>query len=156
MSMARMVLLLACLAVSACNGAKKPEDAGNASGKVLAGSISDAMINLDQKRTEPPLAGPGSGIAAGDNEAARDLLAPTVRKAAQDPAAAPSDAPVAPQDLPTKAVPITAPKPADKVAEPAVAPAKPAAKPVAKPAATTPAKPRPKPAFSKPTDDGGA
>ncbi|WP_295634207.1 hypothetical protein [Novosphingobium sp.] len=153
MSMARMVLVLACLAVSACGAAKKPEDAGNATGKVLAGSISDAMINLDQSHAEAPLAGLGSGVPVGENEAARNLLAPAGADVAADAGAAGSDAPAVPQDRPTKAAPAAiAPKPAEKVAEPAANPAK----PLAKPTASTPAKARPKPAFSKPSDDGGA
>ena len=159
--MARLVLVLACLAVSACNGAKRSEDAGNASGKVLAGSISDAMINLEQSHAEAPLAGLGSGVPVGKNEAARDLLAPTGADAAAGPDAAESDAPATPQDEPTKPAPTAiAPKPAEKVAEPAAVSAKPAAKPtarpVAKPAAAAPAKPKLKPAFSKPGDDRGA
>jgi hypothetical protein len=146
MNMERMVLVLACLAVSACGVAKKPDEAGNASGKVLPGTISDTMINLDQSRAEAPLAGLGSGVPVDDNEAARALLAPTRAETAEDAGAAASDAP---QDQPTKPAP-TATKPAEKVAEPAAVPVKPAAKP----AASAPAKPKPKPAFSKPTDDG--
>jgi hypothetical protein len=148
--MARLVLVWACLALSACGGAKKPEEAGNASGKVLPGSISDSMIHLDQSRAEASLAGPGSGVPIGENEAARDLLAPT---AAVNTGTAASEAPAELQDQPVKAPPAASAtgardKPAEKSVEPAAVPARPAAK-----AAT---KPKPKPAFSKPSDDGGA
>ena len=154
--MARMVLVLACLAISACGGLRKPDEAGNASGKVLAGSISDAMINHDQSHAEAPLAGPGAGIPAGDNQAARDLLAAPVKDGTEDAGAA---TPTTPQDQISKAAPTTSAtgardKPAEKVAEPVATPAKPAAKPAVKPPASAPAKPKPKPAFSKPSDDG--
>lgn len=154
--MARMVLVLACLATAACGGLKKSDEAGNASGKVLAGSISDAMINHDQSHAEAPLAGPGAGVPAGDNQAARDLLAAPVKDGATDAGAA---TPATPQDQPSKAAPPASAtgvrdKPAEKPVEPVATPAKPAAKPAVKPAASAPAKPKPKPAFSKPSDDG--
>ena len=154
--MARMVLVLACLAISACGGLKKSDEAGNASGKVLAGSISDAMINHDQSHAEAPLAGPGAGVPAGNNQAARDLLAQPGVDGAEDAGAATH---ATPQDQPSKAAPAASAtgardKPAEKPVEPVATPAKPAAKPAVKPAASAPAKPKPKPAFSKPSDDG--
>lgn len=156
MSMKRIVVALTFLALSACGGVKKSDDAGNASGKVLEGSISDAMIDLDQSRAEAPLAGPGAGVPAGKNEAARDLLAPTRSKGRDGSGAASTDAPASPHDQPTTAAPAAKPaaaqdKPAEKAAEPVATPTKPAVKP----AASAPAKPKPKPAFRKPTDDGG-
>ena len=144
--MKRIVVALTCLALSACGGVKKPDEAGNASGKVLEGSISDAMIDLDQSRAEAPLAGPGSGVPAGENEAARDLLAKPQADGADEASAAPTDAP---DDQTTKAA-AAHDKPAEKAAEPAAPPVK----PVAKPAAAVPAKPKAKPAFRKPSDDG--
>ena len=160
--MARMVLVLACLAISACGGLKKSDEAGNASGKVLAGSISDAMINHDQSHAEAPLAGPGAGVLAGDNQAARDLLAQPGADGAGNAEVDATEALAPSADQVSKASPATNPigprnKSAEKAAEPAAAPAKPlakpSAKPVAKPAVSAPTKP--KPTFSKPTDDGG-
>ena len=151
--MARLVVVLACLALSACGSAQKPEGAGNAAGKVLAGSISDAMVDLDKSHAEAPLAGPGSGIPAGDSEAARDLLASLRSDGADEPGATASDSPAAVHDQDSKPAPPTAaPAARDKPAEPAADPAK---KPVIKPAASVPAKPRVRPAFRKPTDDSG-
>lgn len=155
--MKRIVVALTCLALSACGGVKKPDEAGNASGKVLEGSISDSMIDLDQTRAEAPLAGPGSGVPAGENEAARDLLAKSRADGGDVAKAVSSDAPALPLGQPTKAAPAASSagahdQPAEKALEPAATPAKPAAKP----AATVPAKPKVKPAFRKPTDDGGA
>ena len=148
--MKRIILALACLALSACGGVKKPDEAGNASGKVLEGSISDSMIDLDQSRAEAPLAGPGSGVPAGANEAARDLLAKPRAAGADDAGATATDAP---EDQPTTA-PVVHDKSAEKPAESAAPPVKPTVKPPARPAASTPAKPKAKPAFRKPTDDG--
>ena len=145
--MKRIILALACLALSACGGVKKPDEAGNASGKVLEGSISDSMIDLDQSRAEAPLAGPGSGAPAGENEAARELLAKPRPDSADEAGAAATDAPASPKDQPAAAA---HDKPAEKAAEPAAPPVKPAPKP----AAAAPAKPKAKPAFRKPTDDG--
>lgn len=161
MSVKRMAVMLACLALAACGGVKKPDDAGNASGKVLEGSISDAMIDLDQSRAEAPLAGPGAGVAAGQNKAARDLLAPTRPKSADGSGAASTDAPASPQDQSTTAAPAAKPAAAhdkltEKAAEPAATPTRPPVKPTVKPAVSAPAKPKAKPAFRKPTDDGGA
>ena len=152
--MARMVVVLACLALAACGGVKKTDDAGNASGRVLAGSISDAMIDLDRSRAEAPLAGPGTGGPAAPNEAARDLLVDSRADRAGAAGAAASDAPS--QDQTAKApTPADAAVPRDKIAEKASAPVPAATKAPAGPAAVTPTKPKAKPAFRKPTDDGG-
>lgn len=52
-----LIPALLALAVAACNGdAKKDEGAGKASGEVLPGSASDAMIPLDQVKSQAPLA----------------------------------------------------------------------------------------------------
>ncbi len=52
-----LISALLALAVAACNGAaKKDEGAGKASGEVLPGSASDAMIPLDQVKSQAPLA----------------------------------------------------------------------------------------------------
>jgi len=164
--MARLVLVLACLAVSACGGAKKPDETAGGGGKVLAGSISDAMIDLDRSRAEAPLAGPGAGAPAADSEAARELLAPARADEKVETGAVAANSPASLQDQASKVTlpaPAAAPrdKPAEKAAEPASpvakSPAKPTtAKPAAKPAVSAPAKPKVKPAFRKPTDESGA
>lgn len=52
-----LISVLLALAVAACTGdSKKDEGAGKASGEVLAGSASDAMIPLDQVKSQAPLA----------------------------------------------------------------------------------------------------
>lgn len=52
-----LISALLALAVPACNGdSKKDEGAGKASGEVLPGSASDAMIPLDQVKSQAPLA----------------------------------------------------------------------------------------------------
>ncbi|WP_423141816.1 hypothetical protein ACOYW6_00140 [Parablastomonas sp. CN1-191] len=56
-------LLIACLALAACKPSGKDAN-GTAAGTILPGSTSDAMIPLDQVRSEPPLAPVGSGDAA--------------------------------------------------------------------------------------------
>ena len=56
--------MLACLIVAGCE--RKAEERSKASGEVLEGTISDAMIATDAVRSEPPLAprktdAPGAG-----------------------------------------------------------------------------------------------
>lgn len=60
----KKALISALLAMTAagCNGdAKKDEGAGTASGEVLPGSASDAMIPLDQVKSQAPLASRSEG-----------------------------------------------------------------------------------------------
>lgn len=55
--MKALVPALLVMALAACNGdAKKDEGAGTASGEVLPGSATDAMIPLDQVKSQAPLA----------------------------------------------------------------------------------------------------
>lgn len=44
------------IALGACQAEKKPQVAGSAGGEVLPGSASDAMLPVDQVRSQPPLA----------------------------------------------------------------------------------------------------
>lgn len=150
MSMARMVVVLACLALAACSSVKKAEETGKAGGQVLPGSISDAMIDLDQSRAEAPLAAPGT-IA---NPAARGLIAGLRADRIDEAGAEASDAPGADQtakfpDAADAAVPHD--KPVEKGGAPALAPKS----TPAKLAPVVPLKPKAKPAFHKPTDDSG-
>lgn len=86
MKKAQISALLA-LAVAACNGdAKKDEGAGTASGEVLPGSASDAMIPLDQVKSQAPLA---PKAESSDKKKAEG----TDKEAAAGPAAAADEAP---------------------------------------------------------------
>jgi hypothetical protein len=49
-------LCAAPLALAACHGGKKPDEARTAQGEILPGSASDAMLPLDTVRSQPPLA----------------------------------------------------------------------------------------------------
>lgn len=88
---ALLVLLL-----SACGGdeAKKAQGAGTAQGEVLPGSVSDAMIPLDQVKSQAPLAPKVEGSAKVDAKepakAGPGASAPV--------AAAPAEAPEAPAE----------------------------------------------------------
>ena len=57
---------LACLVLGGCG--KQAAEGTRATGEVLEGTISDAMIATDQTRSEPPLA-PHSANVAGDKGA---------------------------------------------------------------------------------------
>ena len=95
------------LAVTACKGGKKPDEARTAQGEILPGSASDAMLPLDSVRSQPPLAPPEeSGTKAGKSsgkggasEAAGEEATDAESGAASPapPAAAPSIAPEAVQ-----------------------------------------------------------
>jgi hypothetical protein len=58
--------ILALLALTGCKGEEKPVAAasGTAGGEILDRSVSDAMLPLDQVRSQPPLA-PKSEVSAG-------------------------------------------------------------------------------------------
>jgi len=59
MTVKRLVLLLPALAqLAACGGADPADDSRSASGEVLEGTISDAMLPVDSVRSEPPLEDP--------------------------------------------------------------------------------------------------
>lgn len=75
--MTRYATLALCLFVAACNDDPKPsaDQSGAAAGEVLAGSISDAMIPLDQLESQAPLA-PRQAPAAGDVDAEQPEVTP--------------------------------------------------------------------------------
>jgi hypothetical protein len=93
--MKRALVLALTLALAAC---EKPADApaeqgGAASGEVLEGSVSDAMIPLDQLKSEAPLA---PRQAQGDTSAELDGEQPDVEPVPEvEGAAIPGDAPAA-------------------------------------------------------------
>lgn len=71
------LLAAACLGLGACEEqAAAPTDEGAAaSGEVLAGSVSDAMIPLDQLNSQAPLA-PRQAVPTGDVDAEQPDVAP--------------------------------------------------------------------------------
>lgn len=91
-----------CLLAAACNNeAGAPaEEGGAASGEVLEGTISDAMIPLDQLASEAPLAPRQAQAVSGDIDAEQPEVSPVPGiegGPAEAPQAAPAPAPVPPQ-----------------------------------------------------------
>lgn len=78
------------LLLSACggDGAKKAEGAGTAQGEILPGSVSDAMIPLDQVKSQAPLAPKTEGGDTKDANAGEDPNSATTGKPADEPAPA--------------------------------------------------------------------
>lgn len=93
--MMRSVVMMACLALvlGACKGEEKKTVGGTASGEVLPGSVSDAMLPLDTVKSQAPLA---PKAEASDKAAARPGTD------AAKPAAGPADAPEAPASAATE------------------------------------------------------
>lgn len=75
--MKRSPVLALALLVAACGdqAAAPAEQGGEASGEVLAGSVSDAMIPLDQLKSEAPLAPRQSG-ASDDLDSEQPVVTP--------------------------------------------------------------------------------
>jgi hypothetical protein len=68
----RLLLVLAPFALlAACDKAPEGEDGRSASGEVLEGTVSDAMLPLDRVRSEPPLEDPDA-FAEVQEEAAEE------------------------------------------------------------------------------------
>ncbi|MDD3799143.1 MAG: hypothetical protein PHE36_08200 [Novosphingobium sp.] len=95
MMMHRVILALSpAVLLAACgDDASRKEDGRTAAGEVLEGSISDAMIPLDQLKSQAPLAGPdktaaSAGADAADGEAGAEDGATPATDAATDPVAA--------------------------------------------------------------------
>ena len=83
------ILVLALLA--ACGEEPPVDDSRAASGEVLEGTISDAMLPVDRVRSQPPLAEP-EGQATGGAPA---QAASAAQGAAEESEAAPEDEPAA-------------------------------------------------------------
>jgi hypothetical protein len=97
------IVLVSALALAACDSGKK-EDAGAraAGGEVLQGTISDAMIDLDQSTAEAPLAprkaakgedkdakkGADASGTAAEEEAPAAEVSPSAKPSAKAPTAA--------------------------------------------------------------------
>jgi hypothetical protein len=86
------VLALA-LILSACGSEKKAEGAGSATGEILPGSASDAMLPLDTVRSQAPLAPKveSTGKAAEDKGETGGQAAEGEPPAAAEPTAEPAD-----------------------------------------------------------------
>lgn len=103
--MKRAALLpLLCLALAACNEqASTPaaEQGGAASGEVLAGSISDAMIPLDQLESQAPLA-PRQAMPVGDIDSEQPEVTPAEGIDGAPTSEGAGTAPAAPAPEPTE------------------------------------------------------
>lgn len=99
--MMRMAILGAVLALSACNQGKTDER-DTAAGKILPGSVSDAMLQTDGLQAEAPLAAPVPEDAEGEAKpkAARAGAEAERSDAEETPEAA---QPAAPAPTPTAA-----------------------------------------------------
>ncbi|MFO6447954.1 hypothetical protein ACLBKU_12490 [Erythrobacter sp. NE805] len=101
--MKRIAVLAPALLLAACGeqASAPAEQGGEASGEILQGSVSDAMIPLDQLTSEAPLAPRQVDPAASDN---LDAEQPVV-----DPALGPEGVPASEGAAPQPAVPVAAP-----------------------------------------------
>ena len=94
--LAPLAPLVAALLLAGCNGDQAPAEEGAASGEILPGSISDAMIPTDTVQSQPPLMAPepaGAGAtpedgAEGEESASEDDAAPDAAAPAQEDAPA--------------------------------------------------------------------
>lgn len=96
--MTRAALLITlCLAAAACQdrSADPAQEGAGASGEVLEGSISDAMIPLEQLNSQAPLA-PRAAPPVGDVDAEQPEVEPAPGINDAPPAPAPAPAPAAP------------------------------------------------------------
>ena len=100
----RIAMLAVVLALVACGDAKT-EERDTAAGKILPGSISDAMLQTDRLQSEAPLVAPK--IADGDEKAG----APGVKPAAAADEADASEAPEAEPAAPVAPAAVAAPTP---------------------------------------------
>ena len=90
----RLFTLLPLMLLGACNGGSSDE--GAASGEVLEGTISDAMLPIDTVRSEPPLEDPEAFAQAQSEAAEADAAAAEGEGAAEgEPAEPAAEAPPA-------------------------------------------------------------
>lgn len=87
-----LILALAPLLLGACGKSSAPQAGSTASGEILPGSVSDAMLDTDRSQAQPPLA-PAAPSAApkGDSSASADA-SETATDAAATAEAAPAAA----------------------------------------------------------------
>lgn len=102
--MMRSAMLAPILALAACGGGKSDER-DTAAGKILPGSISDAMLQTDRLQSEAPLAAPkpvdgdakpGAKGTTADDAANRPEAAETPEAAGEATAAVAAPAPATP------------------------------------------------------------
>ena len=95
--MTRAAILVLALLASACteDAATSGQQRGEASGEVLAGSISDAMIPLEQLESQAPLA-PRQAIPTGDIDAEQPEVTPVPGIDGAPPSEGAEAAPAAP------------------------------------------------------------
>ncbi len=95
--MNRAALLALCCLVAGCGEQAAPpaQQGGEASGEVLAGSISDAMIPLEQLESQAPLA-PRQGAVPTDLDAEQPVVTPAEGIDGAPPSEGAEPAPVAP------------------------------------------------------------
>ena len=111
------LMLSPLLLLANCSKPSAPQAGPTASGEVLPGTVSDAMLDTDRSRAEAPLAPTAANAASkADTSAA---------SAASDPAADASAGVAEPAEVPAVPAPVPAPSPKPK---PAASPKPPAAK----------------------------
>ncbi|MEQ1498654.1 MAG: hypothetical protein ABL914_08315 [Novosphingobium sp.] len=80
------------LALAACQGEEKKATGGNASGEILPGSVSDAMLPLDTVKSQAPLAPKAEGSDKAES-GAKAAVKPGKDSAKPAPQPEPDDAP---------------------------------------------------------------
>ena len=101
------MVLTPMLMLTGCGQSSSPKSGGTASGDVLSGTVSDAMLNTDSSQAEAPLA-PAMHSAGSKAEAGSGTEA---SEAAPDASAAAETLPVAEAPAPPKPAAATPPKP---------------------------------------------
>lgn len=101
--MKRTALLTLCLILAGCEdqAAAPAEQGGTAAGEVLGGSISDAMIPLEQLESQAPLA-PRQGPTASDVDAEQPEIVPAAGVEGAAPSEGGEAAPAAPAPEPAE------------------------------------------------------
>lgn len=95
--MMRNAIVLGCLvlALAACKGDEKKPVGGNASGEILPGSVSDAMLPLDTVTSQAPLAPKAETSEKGDTTKPGRPAADPKPKPSESTPAEPADPPAA-------------------------------------------------------------
>lgn len=95
--MMRNAIVVACLmlALAACKGDEKKPVGGNASGEILPGSVSDAMLPLDTVTSQAPLAPKAETPEKGDTAKPERPIAGPVPKPSASAVEEPADPPAA-------------------------------------------------------------
>lgn len=102
-----LLVLAPLFALGACNSSSAPQASSTASGEILPGSVSDAMLDTDRSQAQAPLAPAAHSAAAKvDPGASADASDTTA-----DPAATTDTAPT--DQTPSAAKAATTPKPAN-------------------------------------------